>query len=135
MYFSSPPHAMSIYLILHTLQKSNNNLKFLCDHLVSIFLGIIWYRLCNMTVYNILHGKIQLLDSNITKKNPLFQSQQLLCLFVTTGTFFLLLQFTLSSFGSLQVTCQDLGISCVVMSAGPLNKLMVLSKREKQRKY
>lgn len=45
------------------------------------------------------------------------------------------LQFTLSSFGSLQAACQDLGISCVVMSAVPLNKLMVLSKREKQIKY
>lgn len=51
------------------------------------------------------------------------------------GTFFLLLQFTLSRFGLLQVTCQDLGISCVVMSAVPLNKFMVVSRREKQIKY
>lgn len=72
---------MSTYLILYTLQKSNNNLKFLYDHSVSIFLGIIWYRLCNMTMYNILHGKIQLLVSNVTKKStiPIPTAATLIC--------------------------------------------------------
>lgn len=134
-YFSPSLHTMSTHFILHTLQKSHNNLQVLYDHLVSIFLGIICYRLRDMMAYNILHGKIQLLEGNMTKKISLFQSQQLLCLFVKMGTFFLLLQFTLSSFGSLQVRCQDLGISCAVTSAVPLNMLTVLSKREKQIKH
>lgn len=127
---------MSTYFILHTLQKSNDDFKFLYHHLVSTFLGIIWYRLCNMTVYNILHGKIQLLEGNMTKTRKSTIPVPTAAMFIYNNGHVLpsfaihTVQFWITASymsGSWNFLCSN---ECC-----PTEQLMVLSKREKQIKY
>lgn len=135
----SPPLPIQCQHILPSTRfkktQPNNYLSFYKIIWFPIFLGIICHRLYSIMAYNFLHVKIQLSPVGNLKKNPLFQAQQSLCLFVIMDTFLFLLQFTLSSFQSPQVIafCEDLGISCIVMSTTALTTLTVLSKRKTEK--